>query len=129
MGGDASDQSCVCRNPTGAAAVPVEGAQVFELAAPHHRGLVGFGVVVAEDVQDPVHDQQGDLVVERAGVVGELMVGDLGADHDVAEQRRYTGDRFLVVGIIEGERQDVGRTDLAHVFLVELGDVVDGRRT
>ena len=32
--------------------------------------LVRFGVVVSEDVQDAVHHQQGDLVDQRAVVLG-----------------------------------------------------------
>ena len=72
MGGDASDQSCVCRNPAGGGPCQCSAVRVLEFAGSHDLGLVGFGMVVTEDVQDAVHDEQGDLVVERAGVVDEL---------------------------------------------------------
>ncbi len=48
-----------------------------------------LGVVVAEDVEHAVHDEQGQLVVERAGVVGGLVGGDGRAHDDIAEQHRH----------------------------------------
>ncbi len=57
-------------------AAPVEPFEQVEFTRSHQRGLVGFRVVVAEHVQDPVDDQQRQLVVERAGVLGELAGGD-----------------------------------------------------
>ena len=58
----------------------------LELLGPHRRRLLGLGMVVAEDVEHAVDDQQGQLVVERAGVRRRLLAGDVGTDHDIAEE-------------------------------------------
>ncbi len=61
------------------------------LEAEHLAVLLGLGVVVAEQVQDPVHGQQVDLVgggvVGLAGLAGllGLPLGDRVAQHQVAE--------------------------------------------
>ncbi len=51
-------------------------------------GLVGLGVVVAQDVEDPVDDEQGQLVLQRPvvllllrAVLGGVAGGDGRADH------------------------------------------------
>ena len=59
-----------------------------DLAGSHHGCLVGLGVVVPEHVQHAVDDEQRDLVVERAGVVGRVASRDRRADDHVAEQQR-----------------------------------------
>ncbi len=52
--------------------MPVEPFEQVEFARPHERRLVRFRVIVSQHVQDPVHDEQSQLVVERSGVIGEL---------------------------------------------------------
>ena len=90
------------------------------------RGLVRLGVVVAEHVEHAVHDEERELVVERAGVVGRLLAGDVRADHDVAEQHRHVAcrQRSSSSSVVERERQHVGRAVLAHVLGVQGGDLV-----
>ena len=96
---------------------PVVGVEQLELPRPHRRRLVGLGVVVAEDVEHAVDDEQGQLVVERAGVRRRLVAGDGRADDDVAEQHRHgpSAARVRSAGV-ERERQHVGRPVLAEVL-------------
>ena len=54
----------------------VFGQQRTFAGAASRAAFVVFGVVVAEHVQDTVHDEQRDLVVVSAGVIGELFGGD-----------------------------------------------------
>ena len=125
--------------------LPVVRLEQLLLLGLHPRRLLGVGVVVAEDVEDPVHDQEGELVrkrpvVARASVLGRVAGGDGRADHDVAEQQRRFGGVGAVarvdgsggarVGeatrldqlVLEREGQDVGRARRAHEPVVELGD-------
>ena len=46
--------------------MPVQGGEQLEFTGAHDVGLVRFGMIVAEHVQDPVDDKQRNLVVERA---------------------------------------------------------------
>ncbi len=62
----------------GCGPVPVQLAQEGEFPRPHPDRLVGFGVVVAEHVQDAVHEQEGQFVLQGAGVAGGLFASDLG---------------------------------------------------
>ena len=84
------------------------------LAVAHHARLLRFEVIVSEHVQDAVHDEQRQLVVERAGVGGGLLGGDGGAHHDIAHQHGDARGRRGVV--VEGERQHVRRAGLAEVL-------------
>ena len=99
-----------------------------------------LGVVVAEDVEDAVHDEQRELVVERAGVLGRLARGHRRAHHDVAEQQRLVarvGRRAVGAAVarrrrrhhvdvdgVDREGEHVGRAVVAEELLVEGGDVV-----
>ena len=67
-------------------AVPVVLLEQRPFALAHDTRLAGLGVVVAEHVQDAVHDEQGELVVERPGVCGRGLDGHRRADDDVTEQ-------------------------------------------
>src|SRR5688572_12761152 len=51
-------------------AVPVQRGEMLELATTHANGFAGCRMIVAEHVQHAVNDQQGQFVVERAGVGG-----------------------------------------------------------
>ena len=59
-------------------------------------GLLGV-VVVAEHVQDSVHEQQSDLVVEASCMARCLPGCNCGTDDDVTEEQRMVVhvDRFL----------------------------------
>ena len=70
--------------------VPVVALQVLELAGAHQLGIAGVVVIVTEHVEHAVHDEQGQLVVERAGVRRRLLGSDAGTDDDVAEEDRHT---------------------------------------
>jgi hypothetical protein len=77
--------------------------EVVELAGTHRRRLVRFGVIVTEHVENPVHHQQGQFVVEAAGVRGCVLGGDSRAHDHVAEQHRPG----YVAGVVGGvERND-----------------------
>ncbi len=62
--------------------------QELALLGLHLLGLVVLVVVHAHEVQKTVHYEQGDLVVESAGMLGCVAEGHGGADNDVAEQDR-----------------------------------------
>ena len=95
-------------------------------------------MVHAEQVQDSVHEEEGELVLVGAGVAGCLLPGDLRADDDVSEerwhvlvfQRSAAGPARLLVRhapradqvVLDGEGQHVGRPLPAEEPFVELGD-------
>src|SRR5262249_15964315 len=62
--------------------------QELLLGGAHLRRLLGFGVVVVEQVQHTVHDEQRQFVVGAHAVHTSLTTCDRRADDDVAEQRR-----------------------------------------
>ena len=64
----------------------------------HPLGLGVVLVVHAEQVQQPVHHQQGHLVVEGHLVLEGVASGDRGADHDVTEQRQGSSVRAMFPG-------------------------------
>jgi hypothetical protein len=68
--------------------VPVVGFEQLALPGAHPGRLLGLGVVVAEDVEDAMDEEQGELVVEVAGVLGGLARRHRRADDDVTEQQR-----------------------------------------
>ena len=72
VGEPTGDHSCSCRKPAGAGPRQWWASSSASSRARIAIALVGLGVVVPEHVQDAVHDQQGQLVVERAGVLGRL---------------------------------------------------------
>ena len=92
-------------------------------------------VVHAEQVEQPVDDQQRHLVLEGHPVLGRVARRHLGADHHVAEQgqralfgrgartapaevrRAPRGPRL----VLDGEGQHVGRAGLAQELLVQRG--------
>src|SRR5439155_24537594 len=86
----------------------------------------GLGVVVvAQQVEYPVGDQEVELGRDPVGSGGGLGDGDLGAEHDVADQHR----RLAVTGrrrdqAVDGERQDVGGALTVEVPGVQLGNAV-----
>src|SRR5665811_755489 len=55
------------------------------LQAEHLLVLLGFAMVVAEQMQEAMHCQQVDLVGGRMTCRGSLLNGNLGAQRDVAE--------------------------------------------
>jgi hypothetical protein len=115
---------------------PVEAPEQLLLERLHPRCLRLVLVVHAEQVQQPVDDQQGDLVVERHPVLDRVPGRHGRADHHVAQQ----GEGGLIgrrprtasseVGrasrrprlVLDGERQHVGRPGLAEELRVQGGD-------
>ena len=78
--------------------------------------VVRFGVVVAEHVEHAVHDQQGELVVERAGV-RRRPARAATAGHTTTSPSRTGISRVESPSVvIERERQHVGGAVLAHVL-------------
>src|SRR5919108_6436813 len=71
------------------------------LAGPHLQPVLFPLVVVAEQVEDPVHQEQADL----RGDVSIMRRRDRGADDHVAEE----------VVLVLRERQNVGGPGLSHV--------------
>ena len=53
-----------------------ESGEQLLLPAAHGGRLLGFGVVVVEQVQDTVHDEQRDLVVGGNPALERLATGD-----------------------------------------------------
>ena len=93
------------------------------LPALHSFLLFGLGMVVAEDVKHTVDDEQGELVVDGAGVLVGVSRRDRRTHHDVAEQQRHVIDGRAHRGLgVERERQHVGRRRVAHVHVVQVGD-------
>ena len=105
----ARHESCSWRKPAGGGAVPVVACSSSSSRPRIAAVSAGVGVVVAEDVEHAVHDEQGELVVDGAGVRGGLLGGDRRADHDVAQQHRDAAVPDVVVVGVERERQHVGR--------------------
>src|SRR5690242_3180305 len=62
-----------------------EGQQQLPLELEHLALLLGFRVVVAEQVQDPVRGQQQELLLGRVTGVGSLLGRHRRTEHDVAE--------------------------------------------
>ncbi len=104
-----------------------------------HGHPVGVGgMVEAEQMQDAVHDEQGDLVIERAGVVRRVGCRHFGTDHEVAQQQREVfaiGAASLRAGptfvgppaalgelAVDRERQHVGGAVGGHEVAVESGN-------
>src|SRR6185369_8513911 len=81
--------------------------------------------VVAEEVEDAVHEELGDLPLERPATPLGLARRGRNRDHDVAEQRRIV--LRLAFALREGE--DIGRPVLAAPLAVQLAHrlVVDER--
>ncbi len=67
--------------------MPMMRFEQHSFALSHLDCLVGSSMIVTEDVQDPVHDQQRDLIVEGSGMIGRLACRNRRADHDVTEQQ------------------------------------------
>ena len=104
----------------------------------HHRGLGVLFVVHPEQVQDPVHEQQSDLILVGPGMLGCLPPGDLRADDDVADEKGHLFElrwstarptRLLVRDVtradelvLDRERQHVRGALAPEEPLVEAGD-------
>ena len=91
--------------------------------------LLGLGVVVAEEVQDPVDGQQVDLGLAAVARLDTLPLGD-GRRQDEVAQDALLGLLVDQAGtqLVHREGQHVGRSVLVHPLPVELGDgvLVDG---
>ena len=101
-----------------------EQLQQLAFSALHRLRLTLLGVVVVQQMQDPVHDEQRELVVERRRRARRLALRDRRADDHVAEHDRRVvglGRRSrappAVVGpapaghevVVDREREHVGR--------------------
>jgi hypothetical protein len=98
-----------------------ECRQQFALQAEHFCLLLGFGVVIAEQVEDSVRGQQQHLVLGGVPGTPGLDLGHLRADRDVA---KHPLRRRLVRGargqLVHGHGQHVGGSGLIHQFDVQL---------
>ena len=93
----------------GRRAVPVVRLEEGELPSSHLGRLVGLGVIAPEHVQDAVHQQQRQFVVERARVRRCLLGRDGGTDDHVTEQQRQvTGIVVLKDGALRHEAYYLG---------------------
>ena len=70
---------------------PVEAVEQLLLPPFHPLGLLVDLVVHPEEVEDPVHDEQGDLVVEGHPVLDGVDGGHRRADDHVAEEQMASG--------------------------------------
>ena len=101
--------------------VPVEQ---LALALLHHRLVVGLGVVVAEEVEDPVDQQQGHLVDIHTIIVNRLPCGNSGANHNVAQQHRLIIGHLggIVDRVVKWKGENIGRAAVAvKVLCPEVG--------
>src|SRR3954454_2124659 len=89
------------------------------LQVEHLLVLVGLGVVVAEQVQDPVHREQLDLVLGGMPGLRRLPLGDRHTQHQVAEDALLG---LLVdqsgAQLVHREGEHVGGPGLLHPLLV-----------
>lgn len=92
--------------------MPVMFLQQFDLSLAHSIARRRFVMIVAEHVQDSVHDEQCDLIVDGAGMIGCLALGDSWAEHYIAEQQRH------VAGV---GRRTIGTTTRGHSVQHDLG--------
>ena len=102
--------------PTPRAVAPLQGE--------HLLLLVGLGVVVAEQVQHPVHGQQRELVPERMSGRLSLFGGELRAQHDVAEHGRAGLGRVGTAAglqLVHREAHHVGGAGQVHPAHVQIG--------
>src|SRR5450755_3772186 len=103
------------------------GREQLVLQAEHRGVLVRLSVVIPEQVQDAVRAEQFELVTQRMLRLAGLVGGDVGTEHDVAEQagrrRRFPARALVDPGtaaggrrsqLIHGEGQHVGRARFAH---------------
>ncbi len=114
----------------------VVASQQLSLARLHALGLLVDRVVPAAQVQDAVHDQQSDLVLEADLVLDRVARRHDGTDDDVTDQlgdlgrgrlARTTAARvgYATRGLglgVDGKAQHVGRAVAAHELLIEVGD-------
>ena len=99
------------------------GGEQRPLAGLHRGALVGLGVVVPDEVERTVDDQQGDLVVDGAGVARRLITEadvvapsvaeGVGEPDDVAAVLREVGESFLNYQVV-AKREQEQRSDLAE---------------
>jgi hypothetical protein len=85
-----------------------------------------LGVVVAEQVKDPVHGQQLELRLGAVPRRPRLRRRYLRAEHHVTEQAGVRGRLLPAAGLrraqlVHRERQHIGRAWLPHPALVQLG--------
>ena len=66
--------------------MPVVRLEQRQLAGAHHGGLGVLRVVVPEHVEHAVHHEQGELVVERAGM--RTLMKDQRVSYELEEDRR-----------------------------------------
>ena len=115
----------------------VKALEQLAFAPLHLLGLLGLRVVVAQQVEQAVHDEQPELVVERPVVIGRLPARDRRAHDDVAQHDRRihrlvrrsrpaptfvgaTAGRHVVV--VDREREHVGGAVLTEEPAVEISD-------
>jgi len=81
----------------------------------HPPFLDSCGVVVSDEVQEPVREEEAHFRIEGALARASLPLRRLERNHDVAEDARSAAHGLFV----HGEREHVGRTVLASVRAVE----------
>lgn len=65
-----------------------QGLEDFALALLHGVRIVLRLVVVADEMQEPMHRQMGQVMEEPLALGGRLPLQRLAGDHDVAERNR-----------------------------------------
>ena len=89
------------------------------LAHAHQALFVGVGVVVAEEVEDTVHEQVRKLVFRVVGLLGGLAVCRLVGDDDFAEAAAVAGGDANGSPSSKGEGEHVGGVVFASEIAVE----------
>jgi len=89
------------------------------------RALIGH-VVEAEEMENPVNGEQGQLLVEARSVLARLPLRGLNRDYYVSEQlrsvKRLRRTRRIRQVVALGEREDIGRLILVAVIPVQRVD-------
>lgn len=114
------------------------GRQQLAFAGLHLDPFGILGVIHSEKMQDPMHDQQRDLIVEGTGMGGRVSLRHERTDHDITEQQRkilgivldairartaFIGPTTGSIGFtIDREREHIGRSVGFHEPLVEIAD-------
>jgi hypothetical protein len=125
-----------CGTAVGGAAMRLSGAPEADLLGLHVCFFLGLQVIVADEVEQAVDEEEGDLLGEppgqglgldaqlggdagAVGVGGDEALGVLDADDDVAQGE---GGGVVLVRVEQGEGEDIGGGVLLAPLAVELVD-------
>ena len=124
--------------------VPMMLLQQLDLSLAHGVSRRRFVVIVTKHVQDAMHDQQGELVVDRARVVRRLSLGDSRTQHHVTQKQRHVArigrrtigttarwhsvQHDLGFDRVDRKRQHIRGPGCSHVFFVQLSHLAFGHK-